>query len=242
MGSYSQNVKNQLEAEIVQKKCCRYTDEKLRSVNKNDDNAVYLAEIWHKCKCDGCRTVFIRRMFITYGSVTSPEKAYHLDFTFVRDGEADAVECALSECGFEFHRSRRKEKTVLYIKNSTAIEDFLVFIGASGAAFELMNSKIVHEFRNSVNRQVNCDTANIEKQLDSAKKYTDAVRFLEESGKIDSLSPELKETAIIRAENDQASINDLSNMVNPPVTKSGMRHRLEKILETAVKFGFRQQQ
>lgn len=239
MQSYSQSVKDQLGVVTVTKKCCRFTDEKMRSLEKNDDNGDILAEIYSKCRCDGCRTVFLRRAFMLYGSVTDPDKAYHLDFSFKVNGEANAVESALSDCGFDFRRTVRKDRHVLYVKNSTSIEDFLVSIGASGSAFDLMNSKIVREFRNSVNRQVNCDTANIEKQIDSAKKYVDAVNFLEKTGKIDSLSPELKETARLRAENDQASLSDLSNMLNPPVTKSGMRHRLEKIYETAVKFGMK---
>ena len=213
MESYSQNIKRQLDAININKKCCRYTDEKMSVLQKKDDNSSVLRALWQKCRCDGCRTVFVRRAFLFYGSVTDPEKAYHLDFTFKNEGEADVIGTALEECGFDFHRSRRREKYVLYIKNSTDIEDFLVYIGASGAAFELMNSKIVHEFRNSVNRQVNCDTANIEKQLGSAKKYVEAVHFLEENGKIDSLTPELKETARLRAENDQASLSDLGNMI-----------------------------
>ena len=239
--SFSSDVKNQLDGERATKKCCRFTEEKLLALDKTADNSVLLGDLWQKCRCDGCRTVYVRRAFILYGSVTDPDKAYHLDFSVKNAGEADALEIALAEAGFDFHRTVRRGRHVLYIKNSTAIEDFLVYIGASGAAFGLMNSKIVHEFRNSVNRQVNCDTANIEKQIDSAKKYIDAVQYLEKIGKLDALPPELKETARLRAQNDQESLSDLSNMTNPPVTKSGMRHRLDKILEYAVKFGMNKQ-
>ena len=238
MESFSKKVKTQLEAEKIQKKCCRFTDEQMKTVDKKSDNSSFLDEVRQKCRCDGCRTVFIRRAFLLYGSVTDPSKAYHLDFSFKNAGEADAVETALTEAGFDFRRGMRLEKHVLYIKNSTDIEDFLVFIGASGAAFELMNSKIMHEFNNSVNRAVNCDTANIEKQLGSAKKYIDAINWLRESGKIDSLTAELKETAALRAENDQLSLAELGNLLNPPVSKSGMRHRLDRILETAENYGF----
>ena len=238
MESYSKKVKTQLEAEKIQKKCCRFTDEKMKTVDRTADNSSLLAEVWQKCRCDGCRTAYIRRAFLLYGSVTDPAKGYHLDFSTKIPAEADVLGEALSESGFDFRRSTRRDKHVLYIKNSTDIEDFLVYIGASGAAFELMNSKIMHEFNNSVNRQVNCDTANIEKQLGSAKKYIDAIRWLDECGKIDSLSPELKETARLRVENDQLSLADLGGLINPPVSKSGMRHRLDRILAAAEKFGF----
>ena len=104
---------------------------------------------------------------------------------------------------------------------------------ANGAAFEIMNVKIVHEFRNSVNRQVNCDTANIEKQLQAVKKYTDAIGKLIESGKIDALPTELRETAVLRYEHQQLSLTDLGKLFNPPVSKSGLKHRLDKILGIA---------
>lgn len=238
MESYSKKVKLQLESEKIQKKCCRFTDEMMSSLRKDADESSSMAEIWQRCRCDGCKTIFIRRAFLLYGSVTDPNKSYHLDFVFSHGTEADVMVECLAEAGFDFHRSTRRQKSVLYLKNSSDIEDFLVFIGASGAAFEFMNSKIVHEFRNSVNRQVNCDTANIEKQLGAAKRYIDAIRFLIDSGRIDSLPAELKETAVLRAVNDQLSLADLGNLINPPVSKSGMRHRLDRILSAAEKFGF----
>ena len=189
-----------------------------------------LAEAYSKCLCDGCRAVLVREMFVKYGSITDPAKQYHLDFSFKTEEERDAAYEILSSVGFEFRKTVRRERFVMYIKESSVIEDFLVYMGAQNAAFDVMNSKIVHEFRNSVNRQVNCDTANIEKQLASVKKYTDAIKLLEENGKLDTLPDELKETARVRMENEQLSLADLGALLTPPVTKSGVRHRLDKIL------------
>ena len=189
-----------------------------------------LAEAHSKCLCDGCRAVFVREMFVKYGSITDPAKQYHLDFSFKTEEERDAAYEILSSVGFDFRKTVRRERFVMYIKESSVIEDFLVYMGAQNAAFDVMNSKIVHEFRNSVNRQVNCDTANIEKQLASVKKYTDAIKLLEENGKLDTLPDELKETARVRMENEQLSLADLGALLTPPVTKSGVRHRLDKIL------------
>ena len=193
-------------------------------------NGGNLAEAYSKCFCDGCRAVFVREMFIKYGSITDPAKQYHLDFSFKTEEERDAAYEILSSVGFDFRKTVRRERFVMYIKESSVIEDFLVYMGAQNAAFDVMNSKIVHEFRNSVNRQVNCDTANIEKQLASVKKYTDAIKLLEENGKLDTLPDELRETARVRMENEQLSLADLGALLNPPVTKSGVRHRLDKIL------------
>lgn len=189
-----------------------------------------LAEAYSKCLCDGCRAVLVREMFVKYGSITDPAKQYHLDFSFKTEEERDAAYEILSSVGFDFRKTVRRERFIIYIKESSVIEDFLVYMGAQNAAFDVMNSKIVHEFRNSVNRQVNCDTANIEKQLASVKKYTDAIKLLEENGKLDTLPDELKETARVRMENEQLSLADLGALLTPPVTKSGVRHRLDKIL------------
>ena len=230
--TFSSKIKSQLADEIIKKKCCKYTMNAVLGA-KNCDDASILSDIYSKCRCDTCRDVFVRALFMICGSVTDPEKSYHLDFTFKTEEEALAMQEILSERGQEFRLSRRLEKYVLYIKESAMIEDFIVYIGASAAAFEVMNSKIVHEFRGSVNRQVNCDTANIGKQLAAAKKIKKAVEILVDTGKYDTLPPEIREAARLRIENDQLSIAGIASLANPPVTKSGMKHRLEKLLSIA---------
>ena len=144
-----------------------------------------------------------------------------------------AVQEAAAEAELDFRPTLRKGRHILYLKDSTAIEDFLVSIGAQNAAFDVMNTKIMNDFRNSVNRQVNCDTANIKKQLATSQKYIEAIRWLMETGKLEILPEELRTTAKLRMENDQLSLSDLAKLTNPPVTKSGMKHRLEKILSFA---------
>lgn len=232
MESFSKKVKEQLAALEPKKKCCRFTDDALDALvpRKRENIGAELCNIYDKCLCDNCRITFLRKLFRMYGAVTSPEKSYHLDFTFGEGENCDAAEKILSELGFEFRRTMRRDKHVLYIKDSSAIEEFLVMIGASAAAFELMNEKIMRDFRNSVNRQVNCDTANIEKQLSAGKKYVEAIGKLRESGKIEALPEELRLTAQLRYENEQLSLTELGNLHNPTVSKSGIRHRLERIL------------
>lgn len=235
--SFSKKVKNQLEAVEIKKKCCKFTASAMENLQKKENMAEKILDIYKKCRCDVCREVFWRTLFTVYGSVTDPLKSYHMEFSFYFEDERDTVLELIADTGFDFKPSVRKNKFILYVKDSVVIEDFLVYIGASAAAFDVMNSKIVHEFRNSVNRQVNCDTANIEKQLQAVKKYTDAIGALIDSGKIDSLPADLKETALLRIENDQLSLTDLGKLMNPPVSKSGVRHRLERIIELAEKAG-----
>lgn len=233
--SFSKKVKVQITADRIKKRCCRsvYEDTMKLSLRKKENLTKELSDISKEFKCEGCAAFFFRALFIIFGSVTDPEKAYHLDFSFTYQDERDFICEKLEDAGFSFHKSVRRERYVAYIKESSTLEDFLVFIGAAGAAFELMNSKIVHEFRNSVNRQVNCDTANIDKQLKAVRKYVDAVQFLVDSGNFEKLPEELKETAKLRIENDQLSIAELGKLTKPPISKSGMKHRLEKIYAIA---------
>lgn len=233
MKSFSKKLKDQLLKEEIKKKCCRFTANAVSEVNMELGCGEVLRDIFGKCRCEGCRSTMMRQIFLERGSVTDPEKNYHLDFTFPVEETALAMHEILMECGFSFGTSVRRGKYVIYMKDSTAIEDFLVFIGAQTAAFDVMNSKIVREFRNSVNRQVNCDTANIEKQLKAAGKYIAAIESLTESGKLDTLSAELKEAARLRMEHKQMPLAELSALTNPPVSKSGMKHRLEKLLAIA---------
>jgi len=231
MESFSKRLKDQLIAEENKKKCCRNIFSSALNADYSQNGTI--TSVWQMAKCDHCRNVFMRAMFIEGGSVTDPEKSYHVEFSFASDEQLTELSEILEECGFFFKQTKRKGRYILYLKESSAIEDFLVFIGASQAAFDIMNNKIVKEFRNSVNRQVNCDTANIEKQLAAVKKYTEAIGFLIESGKIDALPEDLRNTALLRYKNDQLSLADLGRLADPPVSKSGMKHRLDKILSIA---------
>ena len=235
--TFSSRLKLSAEQTEVKKKCCRFTDSAFTFpgavLSKKQDSYDTISAIWEKCRCDGCRQVFFRRMFIIFGSVTDPMKSYHLDFAFSTVKEAELMAELLSENGFGFSISERSGRHIVYVKNSGAIEDFLVFIGAQPAAFEVMNSKIVHEIRNDTNRQVNCDTANIGKQLEAARTYIDAIRYLLDTGKLDSLPEDLRITAKLRIENEQLSLTELGRMMNPEVSKSGVRHRLKRILAAA---------
>jgi len=230
--SFNQKLKDTLRSIPVRKKCCQFTAEAAScmavSTLSLGEQITLLRE---KCRCEGCVVVLVRELFLQFGTMTDPMKGYHLDFCFTDEEDRDAAAVVLQESGFSMNSSVRKEKPILYCKKCDDIEDFLAYIGASNAAFDMMNARIVKDFRNSVNRQVNCDTANIEKQLEASKKYIEAIVQLRETGSIHKLPETLQKTAILRIENPQMSLAELGQICEPKVSKSGMKHRMEKIYE-----------
>ena len=136
-----------------------------------------------------------------------------------------------SENGIDMKKGKRKNRFLLYVKDSTQIEDFFAVIGANKLAFDLMNSKIVREVRGDANRQMNCDMANIKKTLSAAGKHIEMIEDLKEKGLFIRLPQDLRITAELRYENTQASMADLGLLHNPPISKSGVKHRLDKIEE-----------
>ena len=182
---------------------------------------------------DCCKAAFLRGAFLAGGSVTDPEKSYHLELVtphyYVR-GETYAL---MLELGLSPKDATRNGSYIVYFKQSNYIEDFLTFTGASIKAMELMSAKVEKELRNSVNRRVNCDTANLEKAVDAAQTQLDALRKLEAAGKIATLPDKLRETAQLRRQNPEATLSELAAMFDPPVTKSCLNHRLRKLTEMA---------
>lgn len=237
-GSFCKRTKDALCAIPIRKKCCRYLWDAVIAVPKDEPVADKITAWGDGCRCENCMPVLLRALFCRYGAITDPAKRYHMEFSFPRKEERDAAVALLEQAGFAMHTSLRhgaggKEKWILYYKGSADMEDLLAYIGASAAAFAIMNAKIVKEFRNSVNRQVNCDTANIEKQLEASKKYVEAIRYLIETGAVTKLPEALQQTARLRLEYEQVSLAELGNLCEPKVSKSGMKHRMEKLLEYA---------
>lgn len=238
--SFSASVKEALLKSEQKKKCCKKTfldAEKCldKGINPRFDVSAVLVRI----KCDNCLREFIKAAFIYRGSITDPEKRNHLDFAFSDEIESDAVNSALERAGFFPGRTVRQGKTVLYFKDNDIIGDLLAFIGATKAAFDVMNLKIVKDVRNNANRLVNCDTANIEKAISASQKYLEAIDFITEHGSLDALPAELKEAGELRRDYPQASLSDLALKCHPTITKSGMKHRLEKILAAAAELAER---
>ena len=139
----------------------------------------------------------------------------------------------LLELGFDPKETVRSGNYITYFKQSEAIEDFLTTIGAPLAAMEIMSAKILKDVTNSVNRRVNCDTANVTKTVEAAQEQIEAIKKIEKNMGIDNLPQKLKITAKLRLENPELSISQLAAIHDPPVSKPGLSHRLRKLIEIA---------
>ena len=182
---------------------------------------------------DCCRVSFIRGAFLAGGSVTDPGKRYHLELVTSHYNVARETFSLLGELGFDPGSTSRAGNYITYFKQSSAIEDLLTTIGAPIGAMDMMTAKIEKEMRNSVNRKVNCDTANLEKMVNAAVKQVAAIEKLKGSGRFEMLSDKLKQTAEARLLSPEASLFELAGSLDPPVTKSCLSHRLAKLVELA---------
>ena len=179
--------------------------------------------------CAACRTAYLRGVFLSCGTVTDPASSYHLDMVLSDDDMAEEFGFFLEDMGIMPKHTARKGLPVLYFKGSEAIEDFLTLIGATKAAFALMNTQIVKDIRNNANRISNCELANIDKSVSAAAVQCEAIRVLYETGRFSMLPDELQETAELRYANPELSLKDLAQLHEPPLTKSGLNHRLQRI-------------
>lgn len=228
--SFSQETKNFLREQALKKNCCRKLFDIATVLTDDEAGTEIFAVLQGKMRCQHCSGTLIRALFLRFGSATDPSKQYHLEFSFHYKELADAVELFLCEQGIPPKRTIRKGKYIAYYKETAQIEDLLALIGATGAVFEVMNGKIVKEMRNSVNRQVNCDTHNINASLRAATEQQRRLRMLEATGKLKTLPPEYQETAYLRLENPQANMTELGLLHNPAISKSGVNHRLQKMM------------
>lgn len=182
-------------------------------------------------KCQRCKESFLRGLFLAIGSISDPEKSYRLELIFDDEELPAQISLMLNEIGIEPLMAKRNGKTVLYLRRSEAIEDFFANIGATSLAFDIMNSKINKELINNANRVTNCDAANINKALMASDKYNTVIIQLQETGAINGLPEHLQEMARKRIEHKELSFSELGKQFSPPISKSGVHHRLEKILE-----------
>ena len=169
--------------------------------------------------------------FLGGGSVTAPSKNYHLELITAHASVSRETAALLTELGFAARSIDRGANTVLYFKKSEAIEDFLTKIGAPCAAMDIMSAKVEKSMNNSINRKVNCDTANADKVVAAAQEQIDAIRRIERDYGLDVLPEKLQSAALLRIANPEASLADLATLSYPPVTKSCLNYRLKKLME-----------
>ena len=169
--------------------------------------------------------------FLSCGQVSDPGKEYHLEFVAGSETAAFGLLQLLRELGFDPKLIDRGSGFVVYLKDSENVEDLLTYMGAPGAALQVMDVKIVKTVRNKANRITNCENANIGKTVSASVAQLTAIERLEQAGRLSGLSPELQETAAARREHPDLALSELAALLG--VSRSGVNHRLKKLTELA---------
>ena len=180
-----------------------------------------------------CRRAFIRGAFLRAGSMSDPEKSYHFEIVCQEQEHANQLQEIINSFEMDAKIVRRKKSYVVYLKEGAQIVDILNIMEAHVALMNLENVRILKEMRNFVNRQVNCETANINKTVSAAVKQVEDINYIKSIKGLDSLPDSLKEIALLRLQYPQAALKELGTLLNPPVGKSGVNHRLRKLCQIA---------
>lgn len=181
--------------------------------------------------CENCQNAFVAGAFLSCGTISSPQKDYHLEFSVPYLNLSKSLFTLFEELELNPKYINRKGYNVVYFKESESIESCLYIMGASDAMFEIMNVKIVKDFRNKANRQANCETANINRMVNAVSVQIKAIeKIWNEKGK-EYLPENLASVAELRYENPDVSLSELARMCNPPLSRSGINHRLKRIVE-----------
>lgn len=183
-----------------------------------------------------CKRAFIRGAFLAAGSISDPRKAYHMEVVCKTQAQASQLSSVMNTFGTDAKIVRRKHHYVVYLKEGAQIVDMLNVMEAHVSLMNLENVRILKEMRNSVNRKVNCETANIGKTVNAAVRQVDDIRLIQERMGLSALPDSLQEIAAVRLEHPEMSLKDLGCLLDPPVGKSGVNHRLRRISEIAERF------
>ena len=205
---------------------------------------IYSSELWERCEellsgfANGTLTVedarrFLRGAFWGCGYCTDPSKSYRIEFVVKEPENATLISAALDVLSIKHVRAERKGSFALYFKNGDDVSDFLSYIGSPSAMMEFENIRAGKDVNSKVTRAVNCDEGNTKRQAEAAAHRNELITKVMESGLASKLAPELREAAKAHMENPGASLAELGAMMDPPIGKSGMRHRLDKIAEYA---------
>lgn len=183
---------------------------------------------------DCCKLFFLRGAFLAGGSVTDPEKGYHLEFSTTHHSVSREFYALVQEIlNFSPKLTARGGGQVIYLKNSEQISNFLGQLGASVACMGIIEAKLEHDLNNRVNRRCNCDDANITKVVEASREQIAAIRNLKASGRFDNLPGKIKQAAEVREQNPEASLSELAELVEPKISKPAMSHRLKRLVEMA---------
>jgi len=240
--SFSSTVKKELSRISVAEQCCAKAEfaaaimygseifkRTVKGIKKEDITGNFDKIISKTC----CQKAFLRGAFLAAGSISDPEKTYHLEICAKNQMLAEKVMDVLKRFGLNAKFIKRKNDYVVYLKEGENIVDFLNIVGAHSALLQLENIRILKEMRNNINRIVNCETANLEKTVNASMRQLENIEYLKNTVGLENLPSNLEEIARVRLENPDANLKELGEMLNPPLGKSGVNHRLRKLDEIA---------
>lgn len=184
---------------------------------------------------DCCAAAFLRGLFLMGGTVASPDKKAHLEIKTAHRSLCREAMSLMLDLGMSPKLAERENGALIYFKDTARIEDFLTLIGAPVAAMRIMEAKVEKELRGRVNRQVNCETANIVKTADASARQAAAIRRVLARGGEEAFPEALRETVRLRLQNPTASLAELAELFTPPISKPGLNHRMRKIMDLADK-------
>lgn len=236
--SFSTDVKNELKSKMTPQKAkhCQLAEEKAYELFSKDGVHARCDGLFVQKSC--CRRNFIKIAFLEKGTVNDPSKGYHLEIACRGNSQATQLCELLSKEGINGKVIERNKRMSVYVKEAEQISDLLAMIGAHKAVLAMENERILHQMRGSINRRVNCETANINKTVNASVKQIEAIKYIQEHDGLHNIPDNLKEMASVRLEWPESSLSDLGQYLDPPVGKSGVNHRLRKIVEIAEKMGF----
>lgn len=210
------------------KKLIEYYDHDINSVSLRINRGVF--------DDDECYGAFLRGVFLTCGSISDPNSGYHLEFVVPYRNLCMDLLKILTDFGLKAKSIMRQYSYVIYLKDSESIEDVLTLMGAVNSSLEIMGIKVQKNVKNKINRQMNFESANMVRSIEAGLAQVEAIRIIEKKQGLDSLSDELKEVAILRKENPDMSLKQLGQSLSVPISRSGVNHRLMKIMELAEKY------
>ena len=180
-----------------------------------------------------CRRAYIKGVFMTSGSISDPNKGYHMEIVSDNKGRAEFIQDIINGFGISSRIIQRKKYSVVYLKDGEMIVEMLGLMGAHISLMDMENIRIKKDIRNTINRRVNCEAANLNKTVSAAVKQVNDINYIISTKGIEFLPENLQELALARLESDDATLKELGEMMTPPIGKSGVNHRLRKISEIA---------
>ena len=207
----------------------------VRMIEQGEDGGIVIRRtpLRHPLTRQCCRRAFLRGVFLGAGTISNPEKAYHLEWRAEDERLTDTLQKIMEKIDVPFHVYQRKNQQVIYLKDGDRITEMLALMGASGSVLEMESIRVNRQTRLHATRASNCDEHNSERMLDAAQKQAEACRNISLKLGLFTLPPALQDVARARMENPELSMTELGEMMNPPISKSAVNHRLRRLMEIA---------